>query len=406
MFTLKEQLDSRIVAGVRWRRRICNEIIIKRVSGYAAGTSIAENIHIVNYGGWATCCTRRKLSAETRVVLRASVAQKLGRELTYRELSTERDVTAERSFLQMAETARWTMYGLAEGIVAGVRWRRRICNEIIIKRVSGYAAGTSIAENIHIVNYGGWATCCTRRKLSAETRVVLRASVAQKLGREFTYREAHWFQQLQFRQPESGNVGHTTKPWRRRHVQFVRKLGGYALKAIALEPQNAYDSPPPRPLLDPLFSLLCNQPNMIRQTFWLYDINVNTDVAVSDDDDDEDHKSSPVINYIGPLFENYQTKRAHTSLDQQGSTRTVIAPGYLGLDRSSRDAEAACEPGILRSRDIGTRAELRMNREPNLKHLVLGLDGIPRRYRSQLDTATAKKPILHAIGGKTDHLLA
>ncbi|KAG5445610.1 hypothetical protein CSKR_105992, partial [Clonorchis sinensis] len=45
---------------------------------------------------------------------------------------------------------------------------------------------------------------------------------------------AHWFQLLQFRSPENGKVEYTTKPRRQRHVQFLQKLGSYALKAIAL----------------------------------------------------------------------------------------------------------------------------------------------------------------------------
>ncbi|KAG5448876.1 hypothetical protein CSKR_109580 [Clonorchis sinensis] len=46
--------------------------------------------------------------------------------------------------------------------------------------------------------------------------------------------QEHWFQLLQFRSPENRKVERTTKPWRRRNVQFVRKLDSHALKTIAL----------------------------------------------------------------------------------------------------------------------------------------------------------------------------
>ncbi|GAA55732.1 hypothetical protein CLF_108903 [Clonorchis sinensis] len=57
---------------------------------------------------------------------------------------------------------------------------------------------------------------------------------AEKIKLNSQIRAAHWFQVLQFRSPENGNVERTTKPWKRRHVQFVRKFGSYALKATAL----------------------------------------------------------------------------------------------------------------------------------------------------------------------------
>ncbi|GAA55972.1 hypothetical protein CLF_109517 [Clonorchis sinensis] len=58
--------------------------------------------------------------------------------------------------------------------------------------------------------------------------------LSERMWKRIVKPHAHWFQLLQFRSPENGNVESTTKPWMRRHVQFVRKLGRYALKAIAL----------------------------------------------------------------------------------------------------------------------------------------------------------------------------